>query len=294
MKQILILLFGLLSLTWTQAQDTSDSEPSAATDSVAAAIEAAEAVVDSAVTAIDSLAGDEEAELSQEDLLKSHEKQKWRSVTTVPTLSQARPRTFNPDKLNDYANDSDYQYDLKQPDDRLSWWERFKEWLREIFRQMFDSVPGGEDTRDIILYIIAGALLVFAILKFIGADPRGLFGRKAASAELPVEEVEADIHSISFEDMIAEAVRNQQYKRAVRLFYLKTLKQLSDREWIDWRPYKTNYEYIRELKRNDLSGEFRQVTQLFEYIWYGDFPLNNNTFKDAENQFKNFEKLIQK
>ncbi len=243
---------------------------------------------DSVQVAVDSVAEEE----ADESAVSKHAQQQWRPIESEPQLQKAKKRTFDADKLNEYVNDRDYQYDLQQPSDRLSWWERFKSWLIQKLISLFESVPGGKTTRNTILYIIAGALLIYAVIRFIGANPRSLFGRKAKTTDLVAEEMEADIHSISFEEMIADAISKQQYKRAVRLFYLKSLKQLSDRDWIDWQPYKTNYEYVRELKKNELSNDFRQVTYLFEYTWYGDFHLDHESFKDTEKQFQDFEKKL--
>ncbi len=248
-----------------------------------------EEAADSTVVA-DTLAVSEDE--TDAGTFEKHTRQQWMPVAAEPKLQDAKTRKFDQNKLNEYANTSDYQYDIQQPSDRLSWWERFKAWLIEKLMSMFNSVPGGRDTRNTLFLVIAGALLIYAIIKFLGADPRSLFGRKPKSDELSLEEVETNIHSISFEEMIADAISKQQYKRAVRLFYLKSLKQMSDREWIEWQPYKTNYEYVRELKKSELTTDFRQVTYLFEYIWYGDFQLDQTSFKETENQFTNFEQKM--
>jgi|GEM_PF-5423536 len=251
--------------------------------------QAAEVSTDS--VRVDTAVGEQEPE-TDSGKMSRHVRQQWRPVQAEPQLQHARQRRFDREKLNEYANNSDYQYDLNQPSDRLSWWQRFKMWLYDKLAQMFESVPGGQNTRNRILLIIAGALLVYAILKFIGADPRSLFSRKAKANQVSLEEAEADIHTISFDDMIADAISKQQYKRAVRLFYLKSLKLLSDREWIDWQPYKTNYEYVRELKQNELSADFRQATYVFEYIWYGDFQLDQAAFAEIEKRFRDFEQEL--
>ncbi len=226
----------------------------------------------------------------QRELLKKVSRQQWRSAKSDPGLNQ-RQRVFDAQKLAGYRADSDYQYDRLSPPETLSWWQRLKNWLRELLGQTLFR-QGSGDFWKTSAWIAAGILIAYAILKFIGADPRSLFARKPKSDNLSLDEAEANIHAISFDDMIAEATAKQQYKRAVRLFYLKSLKQLSDREWIDWRPYKTNYEYVRELKKNELDSDFKQVTYLFENVWYGDFQLNQNTFRETERQFKDFEQRI--
>ena len=46
---------------------------------------------------------------------------------------------------------------------------------------------------------------------------------------------------------IADALCPTDYREAVRLLYLQTLKQLSDGKRIDWQLYKTPTQYIYEV-----------------------------------------------
>ncbi|MCU0355097.1 MAG: DUF4129 domain-containing protein [Cytophagales bacterium] len=213
----------------------------------------------------------------------------WRPLDTDATLQQTPVRQFDADNLREYRNDSDYEYDIKQVD--LSWWERFKRWLAGLLRQTLFR-EGTGTFWETFGWIVGGLVIVYAILRLIGADPRGLFGRRAKAAPVSAEEVETDIHSVDFNQLIAEAVSKQQYKRAVRLHYLKSLKLLSDREWIDWRPYKTNYEYIRELKQPNLSPDFRRLTFLFEYVWYGGFTVTPEDYTEMRTVFQQFEQQV--
>ncbi len=240
--------------------------------------------IDASVVADSTLGG------AHRELLETVLRQQWRSAKSDPGLNQ-RQRIFDAQKLAEYRADSDYQYDRLSPPETMSWWQRLKSWLRELLGSTLFR-KGSGSFWETFAWIVAGILIVYAILKFVGADPRSLFARKPQSGNLSLDEEEANIHAISFDDMIAEAIAKQQYKRAVRLFYLKSLKQLSDREWIDWRPYKTNYEYVRELKKNELDTDFKQVTYLFENVWYGDFQLNQASFQETERQFKDFERRI--
>ncbi len=215
----------------------------------------------------------------------------WRSVETDSVLNKAALHAFQKENLEKYLSDKDYLYDHNQPPERQSWWSRFLNWFFSKLGAVF--VPKGSgNTWRTILWVLAGVLVIFAIIKIVGADPRSLFARKPKSTDLSYTEDETDIHVIDFDALIAEAVSKQQYKRAVRLFYLKSLKQLSDREWIMWQPHKTNYEYVRELKNHAVATDFRQATHLFELIWYGDFQLTPASFSDTEKQFKELEKRI--
>ena len=55
---------------------------------------------------------------------------------------------------------------------------------------------------------------------------------------LPYTVEEDTIYGVDFPGGIAEALSRQNYREAVRLLYLQTLKQLSDAERIDWQLIK--------------------------------------------------------
>jgi hypothetical protein len=165
------------------------------------------------------------------------------------------------------------------------------DWLRDnVLRHLFR--PGTEDYWQWGFYIVCAIIIGWAVLRLTGTNMRGVFFGKAQEGGLPFEENEANIHRIDFDKMIADAVAQGQYRRAVRLFYLRTLKQLSDREIIDWRPDKTNHDYLREWKRPDIEPGFRRLTTLFEYICYGDFGIDRDRFEQTQRAFQDFEAQI--
>lgn len=92
-------------------------------------------------------------------------------------------------------------------------------------------------------------------------------------------EVTADtIYGVDFDTDIRQAISQGNYKEAVRLVYLQTLRNLSDRELIFWELYKTPTEYIYELKEEDLRIPFRQLTNRFLEVRYGNFQATQRTY----------------
>ena len=88
--------------------------------------------------------------------------------------------------------------------------------------------------------------------------------------------VEEDtIYGVDFPGGIAEALSRQNYREAVRLLYLQTLKQLSDAERIDWQLYKTPTQYINEVR----LPAFRQLTNHFLRVRYGNFEATEELFR---------------
>ncbi|MBK8474264.1 MAG: DUF4129 domain-containing protein [Sphingobacteriales bacterium] len=78
----------------------------------------------------------------------------------------------------------------------------------------------------------------------------------------------------------------------MRLYYLQTLKVLADRQHINWQRYKTNRHYWHELRNTNLQQPFNQLTRLFDYIWYGEFQIDDQHFRQAQQAFKTFEQTI--
>jgi hypothetical protein len=215
------------------------------------------------------------------------------ATVSVQPVSQSpyQLRKFDREKVKAYRQNDDYAYDRAAGSEAPNLWERFRAWLIEkIFRPLLRDER--LDYWRWGIYGICALIIGWAVLRMTGTGVRGLFFGKGKSNSFSYEESEANIHVIDFDKMIADAVDQGHYRRAVRLFYLKTLKQLSDRGLIDWRPDKTNHDYLREWKRRDIEPGFRQVTVLFEYICYGDFSIDLDRFQQAQKAFQDFEAQI--
>ncbi len=209
-----------------------------------------------------------------------------------PSQPSYQLRKFNPRRVGEYLRDEDYAYDRDAVAEAPGLLSRFLAWLGDWLRDnIFRHVlrPGTEEYWEWGVYAVLALIIGWALLRLAGTDLRSLFYGKAKEGATPFEENEANIHFIDFDKMIAEAVGQGQYRRAVRLFYLRTLKQLSDREFIDWRPDKTNHDYLREWKRPDIEPGFRRLTTLFEYICYGDFGIDRDRFETTQRAFQDFE-----
>lgn len=95
---------------------------------------------------------------------------------------------------------------------------------------------------------------------------------------LPYTVEEDTIYGVDFPGGIAEALSRQNYREAVRLLYLQTLKQLSDAERIDWQLYKTPTQYINEVR----LPAFRQLTNHFLRVRYGNFEATEELFRTMQ------------
>jgi len=221
-----------------------------------------------------------------------------KSLVLKADSSAVKVRNLNKDVLNNYRKQPEFDY-TNETADGPSLWTRFWRWFWHLFDFLnFKQHPNARII-DIILtflkylVIILGiSAIIFFILKMAGIDMFGLFRNKSKKADLPYSESLENIHEIDFDSEIEKAVNQHNYRLAVRLLYLKSLKQLSDASLIDWQPDKTNSAYIDELNNPEQQGTFRTLTHQFEYVWYGEFPIDGNVFDRINFMFQKFRSEI--
>ena len=203
-------------------------------------------------------------------------------------------REFSAKSLNAYANQPEFQYNDQTTGPSL--WTRFWRWFWHLFDFFKLNVRPSSGFFKVLFFclkylvIIAGvAAIVFFIFKLAGIDVSGIFNRKSRSAGLPYAESSENIHEIDFDTEIENATARHNYRLAVRLLYLKCLKQLSDAALITWQPEKTNDAYVNELGDKSERDYFKALTRQFEYVWYGEFTIDGNVFNNIKSGFQKFK-----
>lgn len=145
----------------------------------------------------------------------------------------------------------------------------------------------------IIKFIIYGLLIAFAIYimvkLLVGNNASSFFSRRSSMAA-PLNIQEEHIENIDLDSYIKNALKEENYRLAIRYMYLKSLKLLSLNNIIDWHFDKTNSDYYREIESESLKENFKKTSYLYDNIWYGEFALDKAGFKNAE---KDFERLNQ-
>lgn len=170
----------------------------------------------------------------------------------------------------------DYNRELITPEFNLIEW--FNIWLGKLLQQIFGSEFAEEYTGIILVVLFIIVLLL--IVWFVYKKRPELFMRSRKALPYGVEE--DTIYGVDFQKEISAALSRQDYREAVRLFYLQTLKQLSDTGQIDWQPYKTPTEYIYEIKATELKSPFRELTNRFLRVRYGNFEATEALFCEMQ------------
>lgn len=189
--------------------------------------------------------------------------------------------------IKELQKDPAFDYTVTPPPE--SWWDKFMRWFNRKTHLNHVKNPFWLFTQKYFWYIIFGLTLIFVIYKIFKSDITGFFYR-SRSVPLQMQALEGDINVIDFDVHIADAIKQRQFKYAVRLYYLMSLKALYDRNLIDWKIDKTNREYQQELYGTDYHQSFASITSLFNWVWYGDAEISENDFQNFQVGFIQFNK----
>lgn len=190
--------------------------------------------------------------------------------------------------LEQYLQSKDYRYDRPKPKgEELR--DGLMAWLRSLFAPK--SPEGIKRRREVnsswykyLLYTIVGVAIILLLSQTINF--RNLFYGRGAEAKLVFAELEENIHEINFDDLIAYARKAGEYRKLIRLRYLKLLKELSEARLIEWRPEKTNAEYVQEIPDKRLKRDFARLKRVFDYVWYGEMSIDKKTADRAWDLFE--------
>lgn len=166
-------------------------------------------------------------------------------------------------------------------------WDKFLDWFWKKVEALFGN-KAGNLTIQIILYSLSIAALVFIIVLLFKNNARALFYGKSASAKLDFVLSEENIHEIDFDKRIDDEVQKRDFRKAVRFYFLKIIKELHKQSFITWKQDKTNADYLKELNNSQHYHQFKELSKLYEYIWYGDFKLNEPDFMQVIKKFDQF------
>lgn len=125
--------------------------------------------------------------------------------------------------------------------------------------------------------------LIYILLKDGGS---GWFSSKQHKRIINFEDITSkNIENTDIDALIKLAENNKDYRLAIRYYYLLVLKTLAAKKHIKVEDDKTNADYLNEIKLKPFSNDFQYISYLYNYIWYGEFPLDTNQYAIAKDTF---------
>lgn len=134
----------------------------------------------------------------------------------------------------------------------------------------------------IIVAVILSALLIYYFI--VKQGPFNYSQAEDYDGDWDPTQVASD----ELADKLNLALKDQNYRLCVRIYYTMILKELVNKNLIHWERKKTNQHYIMELGKSDDRKHFEEVVRIFELVWYGNYAIKTEEFNVVSPKLKAF------
>ncbi|MGK0426970.1 MAG: hypothetical protein ACJAUR_001073 [Ulvibacter sp.] len=214
------------------------------------------------------------------------------SITVVFDDGPIIEKGFSEDFSQKYSSE-DFNYN-ENDEEAQNLLGRAVSWFFQQLEKLFgvDISPPVLDVVEFLVYLLLTIFIGYFIIKLLlGQNTSSFFNRKTATVN-PLTIDEEHIEHLNLDTFIDDALAQKNYRLAIRYMYLKALKELSSNNIISWHFEKTNNDYYNEIKDPLLKDNFKKVSYLYDYVWYGEFDLDEIGFTNAQKDFERLTKNI--
>ncbi|MBD8005116.1 DUF4129 domain-containing protein [Bacillus norwichensis] len=189
------------------------------------------------------------------------------------------------ERLQEIVNKAEYKvYENQTKGFLQSWWDSVKGW---IVRQLEKLLPSQEAASAaagpvliliVILTIIVLGLAVYFIVRYTRRSRR--YRDKSPLQSMNELDWTSERHLVE----VLKLEKQQNYSMAARHLFLATLLYFHQRNWLEARIWKTNWEYYDELKKfnRGWADQFFHLARVFDEVTYGERQLD----KEEYDQFR--------
>jgi hypothetical protein len=196
-------------------------------------------------------------------------------------------RSVDDNTFNELTSGRDFQYN-KRPENPDSLWSRIRTWFFDLLEKVFQNRWASVFIRIAFIGIFAAALIAI-INQILGGNLSSTFTGKKTDEEFSLNISEEQLQQVDYDERLQTAINQRNYKDAVRILYLKALRELSIAELIQWQADKTNSDYVRELTSHPVQKPFSMLTYFYEYVEYGDFEINESGFRKCSDIYQSLK-----
>jgi hypothetical protein len=153
----------------------------------------------------------------------------------------------------------------------------------------FNLAPMNLESFSVVFYVLIIGLLAFIVIRLLIL--KGLLNinpKTQKTISITLQNFEDNLEEADLQQLLNMAVDKEDYPLAIRIQFLTIIKQLNESKLIIWKKDKTNGDYLKEFKNNQYYADFRQITMVFEKIWYGGISLTITDYMLISGMFTGF------
>ncbi len=138
------------------------------------------------------------------------------------------------------------------------------------------------------ILIVVGILLIIGFIVYLVQDGSFRQGKKIKVdiSEEKLNWIEENLPEADVVSPLESAIDAQEYRKAIRLYFLLIVQRLSQAGAINWQKEKTNRTYILETYNKDFHQDFKTCVRIYERVWYGERTVSEEEFWKIEPIFK--------
>jgi len=223
------------------------------------------------------------------------------SLTIKNDKSSIDQKKFNKKNLKKYKVDKDFLYEEEKEVKEPTFLERFFNWLGRKFLHFLEWIFGVKYAKGLfgtilsaLPYVITGIILFLLLKFFFKINMNSIISTSKNKPIVSITEEEELIKNKDISKLIKQAIQQKNFRLAVRYYYLNILKELESKEFIIWEQQKTNEDYSKEISQPTIKKSFINLTRLYDFVWYGNFTINEVEFSRVELDFIEATNLINK
>ena len=175
-------------------------------------------------------------------------------------------------QLSAFQHDPQFDYDREL----MGGSQNMLEWLMSVVNEWIAEALGAVTDQEFTYYllVVLGVAVLALVAWFWWYKRPKLFVRSEKGDGLDYDVEEDTIYGVNFEAAIRHALDAHDYRQAVRLVYLQTLKYLEDEGKIEWQASKTPSQYVRQMN----MPAFTKLSRHFINVRYGNFEATSEVY----------------
>jgi uncharacterized integral membrane protein len=211
------------------------------------------------------------------------------NIQFIQTIDEYKE--FNKEKIDSNLNRSSWEEvskDLEYSEDIK------KEKKKEKKEEKKSNNPKTKFDFSEFRYVFLGVgILLLAILVILVLRNTSFRKNTKISINYEVEELHPEeVSHDELDEMLRRAIQSNNPRMSFRFSYLKLLKNLVEIQQISYRKNKSNYDYINEIDHRAIKELFKEITFVFDYVWYGQKEYTLSDWERSQGVFNQLNELI--
>jgi hypothetical protein len=187
-----------------------------------------------------------------------------------------------------YKNDDAYWYMNYKPEPKKE--EKEEEHSNNSSGPSFLASKGF----SVMMWVLFGGAFIGILVWFLQTNNLlpARQNRKVNQQSDVEEEMGDNIFEMKFSSLLEKAKLSGNYPLAIRLHYLQTIRTMNDKGLIQYKLDKTNMDYVFSLFKTQHYDAFFSITRMYEYAWFGEYPVGQSQYQIIETKFTQFNQQI--